>query len=257
MEFFDTSVITAFIGGLASFLSPCLLPLIPAYLCLITGETLESLTEKNTPLATVFSFQVFIKAVVFVLGFSTIFIILGATASLLHSIVFAYKHWGYWAAGTVLIVLGVHFTGLFTLPFLNKTWQGLWQQKPKPKPKAKSQNSLGTAYLTGLAFAFGWTPCIGPILAGILTLAATKTHLTQGVTLLAFYALGLGLPFIIASLCTVPLLGFIRRFQIHFRKVQLVAGSGLILTGVFMLTGHLEKGAFYLLELFPGLATLG
>ena len=238
------SITAAFVAGLISFLSPCVLPLVPPYLCYLAGTTLEDLqtadarrTRRDAVLA----------SLVFVAGFSTVFVTLGATASVFGQMVRQFDTVLSVAAGLAIIVMGLHFIGLFRLAFLYR------EKRVAVAPGA----SLGAAYLMGLAFAFGWTPCIGPILAAILAIAGSETTVSQGAGLLAFYSAGLGLPFIGAALAVGTFLGFMRRFRAHFGTVEKVAGALLVLTGIAFLSGGMQSASFWLIETFPGLAALG
>ena len=243
----DITYLAAGGAGLISFLSPCVLPLVPAYLCFIAGTSFQALTEHqavNRQLAR----RVTLSAFAFVLGFSTVFILLGASASALSQVIAAYSETMGKVAGAVIIVFGLHTMGLFRIGVLNREARihSAWQPA----------TAFG-AYIVGLAFAFGWTPCIGPILATILTLAASRTSLGYGVGLLATYALGLGIPFMLAALAVRPFMTFLGRFRRHLHKVELVTGALLILTGVLMLTDSLSPIGYYLLEWFPALAQIG
>ncbi|GLK56330.1 cytochrome c-type biogenesis protein [Methylopila capsulata] len=235
----------AFAAGAISFLSPCVLPLVPPYLCFLAGTTLDKLTADDAPKAA--TGRALAAAVLFVAGFSTVFVALGATASLLGRLLLQNAPLLATIAGVAIIVMGLHFLGLFRIPFLMRDTR-LEVQKPV---------GLWGAYVMGLAFAFGWTPCIGPVLAAILSVAASETTVAAGAGLLGVYALGLGVPFLIAALAMKPFVGFLRRFRSHLGTVEKVMGGLLVLTGIAFLTGFTTTASFWLLETFPGLATLG
>ena len=238
------SITAAFVAGLISFLSPCVLPLVPPYLCYLAGATLDELQAvdaRRTRRAAV------LASLVFVAGFSTVFVTLGATASAFGQMVRQFSTVLSVAAGIAIIVMGLHFIGLFRLAFLYR------ERRVTVAPGA----SFGTAYVMGLAFAFGWTPCIGPILAAILTIAGSDASVGHGAVLLAVYSAGLGLPFIGAALAVGGFLAFMRRFRVYFGTVEKVAGVLLVLTGIAFLSGGMQTASFWLIETFPRLSTLG
>jgi cytochrome c-type biogenesis protein len=231
-------------AGVLSFLSPCVLPLVPPYLTFLAGTTIEELAEEGEAGArrdTLFA------ALLFVAGFSSVFVALGATASVFGQIVRAHLELLSLIAGLVIIAMGLHFLGLFRLAFLYRE-RRLHVDKPI---------GLWGAYLMGLAFAFGWTPCIGPILAAILALAGTEATVARGAALLAVYSAGLGIPFVIAALAMAPFMRFMQRFRAHFAAVERVIGVLLVVTGVAFMTGGVQRASYWLLEAFPGLANLG
>ena len=240
----NVSATAAFIAGLISFLSPCVLPLVPPYLCYLAGTTLDELqsadarkTRRDTLLASLF----------FVAGFTTVFVTLGATASVFGQMIRQFNTVLSILAGLAIIVMGLHFTGLFRLAFL-------YRQK---RVEVQHGPGFGAAYVMGLAFAFGWTPCIGPILAAILAIAGSESTVARGAALLGVYSAGLALPFIAAALAVGGFLKFFRRFRTHFGTVEKVAGGLLVLTGIAFLTGGMQSFSFWLIQTFPGLASLG
>ncbi|PCI51283.1 MAG: cytochrome C biogenesis protein [Alphaproteobacteria bacterium] len=244
MDSIEVSYLLAALSGMFSFLSPCVLPLVPAYICFITGNSYQDVREGDK----IAKWAMFWPAVAFVLGFSTVFIALGAGASAVQGVLQEYKEVFAKISGVMIMILGLHFAGVIKLSFLYK--EARFQT-------GGEQKGLVGAYIIGLAFAFGWTPCIGPILATILTLAATQEHFSQGVALLAVYSLGLGVPFIIAS---VAINGFLRasgRVKKHLRTIELVIGVLLIVTGLAIFTGSLQNLGFYLIEALPWLAEIG
>ena len=232
-------------AGAISFLSPCVLPLVPPYLGFLAGTTLDRLTAEDAPRAA--TARALAAAVLFVAGFATVFVALGATASAIGGLLLRHAALLATVAGIAIIVMGLHFLGLFRLSFLMREAR-LEVEKPA---------SLWGAYVMGLAFAFGWTPCIGPVLAAVLAVAASEATVAKGAGLLAVYALGLGVPFLIAALAMRPFVGFLKRFRAHLGAVEKAMGGLLVLTGVAFLAGWTTNASFWLLETFPGLARLG
>lgn len=244
---FDVSFAGAFGAGLLSFLSPCVLPLVPPYLCFLGGVSLDQVAgdEGVDPAITK---RVFIAAIAFVLGFSTVFISLGATASAVGEMVSDYLDILSKVAGGVIIIMGLHFMGLFKISMLYREARFHAEEKPA---------GIIGAYIIGLAFAFGWTPCVGPILAAILFVAGSEDSVGEGVRLLAVYSAGLGIPFLAAALAVKPFMNFMGRFRKHMRTVERVMGALLVITGVMFLTGSINDVAFWLLETFPALGRTG
>lgn len=231
-------------AGLLSFLSPCVLPLVPPYLTFIAGTTIEDVATEKVGRA---RRDIFLAAVLFVAGFSTVFVALGATASFFGQALRAHIATLSLLAGFAIIAMGLHFLGVFRLNLLYRE-KRLEVQKPL---------GLWGAYVMGLAFAFGWTPCIGPILAAILAIAASEATAARGAGLLAIYSLGLGVPFLLAAAALGPFLGFLKRFKAHFGAVERVVGVLLIVTGIAFLTGTMQNLSFWLIQAFPGLAKIG
>ena len=240
----DVSLPAAAGAGLISFLSPCVLPLVPPYLCFLAGASVEELAAGGKAQA---RRDVVIAALLFVAGFSTVFVALGATASVFGALLNQYSFYLSTAAGIAVIVMGLHFAGLLRIGFLYR----------EARVEVSRPPGLWSAYLMGLAFAFGWTPCIGPILAAILTYASSEETVMKGAGLLAVYSLGLGVPFVAAALAMGPFMGFLQRFKAHLGKVERVAGALLVLAGFMFLTGGLQSASFWLLEAFPALGRLG
>jgi len=247
MAIAELSYVAAAAGGAISFLSPCVLPLVPAYLCFVAGTSLERLVEQGN-VDRALARTVLLSSLAFVLGFSTVFVIMGASASAINRIVFQHIDVISKVAGILIIVFGLHYMGLFRIALLNR--------EARFNPERKRAGLIG-AYLIGLAFAFGWTPCIGPILATILTIAASRDSLWYGVSLLAVYALGLGIPFLAAAFAINPFLQFMRRFRRHLHKVEIGAGLLLVATGVLIFSNNLGQLGYYLLEAFPALGRIG
>ncbi len=243
----EISYLAAVGGGIVSFLSPCVLPLVPAYICLVAGTSLDEL-EANMEEKQSINWKVVSMAFVFVLGFSTVFILLGAGASYINQILLQHLDIISKIAGAVIMIFGIHMTGILRIPLLYR--EARFNSVDKP------QNWFG-AYVIGLAFGFGWTPCIGPILGTILALAASDSSLTYGVSLLGVYALGLGIPFLLAALAINPFLRFMRGFRRYFKAMEIGTGIVIFATGLLIFTGQFQVLAYWFLELFPGLATLG
>jgi len=241
----DVTFAAALFAGLLSFLSPCVLPLVPPYLVYLAGASLERLADAE-PEPRV-KRETVIAALLFVAGFSTVFIAFGASASAVGALVHAYSQQLAMLAGIVIIVMGLHFLGLTRLALM---------MREKRLEMAKPVGLWG-AYVMGLAFAFGWTPCIGPILAAILAVAASKDTVAKGATLLAVYSAGLGIPFIAAAFAVEPMAAFIARFKRHLAVVEKVMGGLLVLTGIAFLTGFVTEASFWLLEWFPALGRIG
>jgi len=241
----DVTYFAALIAGLVSFLSPCVLPLVPPYLVFLTGTSLERFADKE-PEPRVRR-ETVAAAALFVLGFSTVFVALGASASAIGSLVRAYSGPLATIAGIIIIVMGLHFLGITPIALLHRQ-KRLEVAKPV---------GLWGAYVIGLAFAFGWTPCIGPILAVILAVAASEQTVAKGASLLAVYSLGLGIPFVIAAFAIEPFAAFLARFKKHLARVEHVMGALLVLTGVAFLTGSVTQMSVWLLETFPVLGKIG
>jgi cytochrome c-type biogenesis protein len=233
----NVTIAAALIAGMLSFLSPCVLPLVPPYLVYLTGTSLEPRLSGHTVLA----------AFVFVLGFSTVFVALGASASAIGSLIRAYSADLAIVAGIGIIVMGLHFLGITPIA---------WLMQEKRVQVAKPV-SLWGAYLMGLAFALGWTPCIGPILAAILAIAASEATVAKGAGMLAIYSLGLGVPFMIAAFAIEPFAAFLARFRAHLGLVEKAMGGLLVLTGIAFLTGAVGQFSYWLLDTFPSLGNIG
>ncbi|MGE0611304.1 MAG: cytochrome c biogenesis CcdA family protein [Hyphomicrobiales bacterium] len=243
----EVSYFGALFAGVISFLSPCVLPLVPPYLCFLGGVTFDQLSGEGEVPRDVY-WEVVAASLCFVLGFTTVFVMLGATATVLGQLVSSNLDMLAKIAGVLIIVVGLHFLGILKLPFLYREFR-----RHAVSPPA---GMLG-AYLVGLAFAFGWTPCIGPVLAAILAVAAGEDTVGKGVSLLLVYSLGLGIPFVAAALAFRPFMSFLTRFRKHLGMVEKVMGGALVVTGVMFLTGSMTLIAGWLLELFPQFATLG
>ncbi|MDA0306985.1 MAG: cytochrome c biogenesis protein CcdA [Proteobacteria bacterium] len=243
----DVTYIGAFGAGILSFLSPCVLPLVPPYLCFLGGVSLEQLSEDEEADPAVMR-GVLLSALVFVLGFSTVFVGLGATASTFGQFIGNYLDILSKIAGGVIIVLGLHFMGVFKIPILYREARFHAERRPA---------GLLGPYIIGLAFAFGWTPCVGPVLAAILMVAGSDASVSYGSSLLAVYSAGLGIPFLLAAVAMKPFLSFMNRFKKHMKTVERVIGGLLVGTGILFLTGSMSDIAFWILETFPSLGTAG
>jgi cytochrome c-type biogenesis protein len=243
----EISVILVLFGGALSFLSPCVLPLVPPYLCYMAGSTLSELSDRNIEgIDRSIQRRAVINSIIFVAGFSVVFITLGASATALGKLLLQWSDVLAKVAGVVIILMGLHFLGLFKIGLLQR----------EARFQSGGSGPIGS-FLMGLAFAFGWTPCIGPVLAPILTLAGSKETVGEGALLLAVYSAGLGIPFILSALFVRPFLGFLGRFKRHLGKVEMIMGLMLVLTGILFLTGGLQWLAFWLLGAFPALGQIG
>ncbi len=233
-------------AGLVSFLSPCVLPLVPPYLSYLGGMTIEQMTDEKGLDRRAWR-RVVIASFCFVLGFTTVFVGLGAGASAFGQLIQTYKSQLSMVAGGVIILFGLHFLGLLKI-------NALYSEK-RYQTNMQGASLLG-AYVIGLAFAFGWTPCIGPILATVLTLAADEGSLGTGVRLLLVYSLGLGIPFVLAAVAIRPFMGFMHRFRRHLGTMEKVMGVLLVLTGIMFLTGSMNWLGQWLIDNVPFLAQL-
>ena len=240
----DVSLTAAVLAGLLSFLSPCVLPLVPPYLTFIAGTTVEELAEGGARRA---RRDVALAAILCVLGFSTVFVTMGATASIFGQALRANLGVLSALAGIAIIAMGLHFLGVWRFAFMYR----------EKRVSVEKPVGLWGAYVMGLAFAFGWTPCIGPILAAILTVAGSEETVSRGAILLGAYSAGLGVPFLGAALAIDPFMGFLARFKKNFFIVEKVVGVLLVLTGIAFLTGAMQDVSFWLLDAFPGLAKFG
>ncbi|HLQ24983.1 MAG TPA: cytochrome c biogenesis protein CcdA [Acidiferrobacterales bacterium] len=241
----SVGVATALLAGTASFLSPCVLPLVPGYLSYVAGYSLDELKARKGRER----LAVLRASLAFVLGFSTVFIALGASATALGRLLLAYKHAANLVGGVIVMVFGLFMTGL-----LNLRWMQLDRRWVHRVPGG---GGIMSAYLLGLAFAFGWTPCIGPILGGILTVSASTADVGAGITLLAVYSLGLGLPFLLTALFIERFLEHAKTLRRWSRPIHIGTGAILVLMGALMMTGYLSTLSYWLLDLFPALGRIG
>jgi len=236
---------TAFAAGTASFLSPCVLPLVPGYLSYVAGHSVAQSRAAESPAQ---RFSAFSLSLCFVLGFSTIFMILGASATALGQVLLRYRYEANILGGIVVIVFGLFTTGLVRIPWL--------EQDVRFHGKISGAGPLA-AYLLGLAFGFGWTPCIGPVLGAILIVSAATATVATGVALLSAYSAGLGVPFLAAAIFTGAVLKRARALGRIGRPLQITAGIIMIIMGLAMITGQLTVFALWLLNTFPAFSRVG
>ena len=245
----DIGYVSAVGAGAVSFLSPCVLPLVPPYLCYMAGVTVDDFRADGDVAARAGARTALLaSSLSFVLGFSTVFVLLGAGASTIGHFLRVWQEPLAMAAGVIIILMGSNFLGLIRIPFLSR--EARFQSQGKPA-------SSVAAYVMGLAFAFGWTPCIGPVLGPILTLAGGRETVGEGALLLAAYSLGLGIPFLIAALFSGAFMRFLQRFRVHLGRVEKVIGGLLVIAGILFLTGGIQTASYWLLETFPALGRLG
>jgi len=233
-----TELFIAFGAGLISFLSPCVLPLIPGYIAFISGSTFNELLEKKINL---------IPIIYFTLGFSIIFIIFGMAATFVGQLLLKNSNELRIIAGLIIIIFSLHIIGLIKLEFLNY----------EKKYYSKNKKGLFGSLLMGMAFAFGWTPCIGPILGSILILASTEESINKGILLLSFYSLGLAIPFILSGYLFQKFLTISKNLKKRMNLITKLGGSLLLITGILIITNQLQALGFYLLEYLPFLAKFG
>tara|TARA_B100001123_G_C15233859_1_gene996291 strand:+ start:689 stop:1396 length:708 start_codon:yes stop_codon:yes gene_type:complete len=229
----------AFGAGLISFLSPCVLPLIPGYISYISGSSLDELLEKK-------SVNIF-PIILFTLGFSIVFIAFGATATLIGSIFLNNSNELRIAAGIIIIIFSLHIIGIINLKFLNY----------EKRIYSDQRKGLFGSVLVGMAFGFGWTPCIGPILGSILALASTETSINRGIILLFFYSLGLALPFVLSGYLIQKFILVSKNLKKKMNLITKIGGSLLLITGILILTNQLQFIGFYLIEFIPVLQNFG
>ncbi len=234
------ALFVALLAGTISFLSPCVLPIVPAYLAYMGGI---SLSEAHSA-----RWRTVIAALFFVLGLSTVFLFMGFTFSWIGQAFLTYQVWLSRIAGVAVIILGLHFLHVIRIPFLN--------YEARFDAGDRGGSAFG-AYILGLAFAFGWTPCIGPVLGAILSVAASESSVTRGTTLLAGYALGLGLPFLIVAAFLDRAQGLLSRMRRHMGLIEKAMGGLLVLIGIALMTGALSELSWWLLETFPVLGAIG
>ena len=236
-----TTMFIAFLAGLISFLSPCVLPLIPGYISYISGTSFDNISDKKRNL-------IVAKTIFFTLGFSFVFIALGSTASFIGKFFLTNSNIFRIIAGIIIIFFSLQLIGIINLKFMNKDIRIYTDQY---------SNNLAFPLLVGAAFGFGWTPCIGPILGSILTLAVIEENISKSILLLSFYSLGLAIPFIISGVLIDKFLFFSKSFRKYISTVTKVGGAILLLTGIAILTGQLQVLGFFILEYFPSLGNIG
>ena len=232
-------LIIALGAGLISFLSPCVLPLIPGYISYISGSSLNELIEKK-------NVNIF-PIILFTIGFYTVFIIFGAASTFLGKVLLQNSYELRIVAGLIIIILSLHIIGLINIKFLNY----------EKRIQTNTSKNFFSPILIGMAFAFGWTPCIGPILGSILVLASTEDSLGRGILLLLFYSIGLAIPFILSGYLMQKFLIFSKNFKKNINKVSKIGGIILLITGILIITNQLQALGFYLLNIFPFLQNFG
>lgn len=237
---FLPAVLVALLAGFLSFLSPCVLPIVPPYLAYMTGIGVGGLKTGER--------SAILPALFFVMGLSTVFILMGIAASAFGRALLQYQDILSRGSGVVVIILGLHFLHVFRIPML--------ETEARVDVGDRGGSAFG-AYILGLAFAFGWSPCIGPQLGMILTLAASNAEAGRGMTLLGVYALGLGVPFLLSAIFINRAVGLMNRIKPHLRLIERIMGILLVVVGVALLTGAFTSFAYWLLETFPALALLG
>jgi cytochrome c-type biogenesis protein len=245
IDLFDASllaaVLIALLAGVTSFLSPCVLPIVPPYLAYMGGVTVTEMEGAKRG-------RVLLAAVFFVMGLSTVFLLLGFAASAAGRMILAWQDWFNTIAGLVIMAFGAHFIGVWRFAFLDR--------EMRVDAGDQGGSALG-AYVLGLAFAFGWTPCLGPILGAILSLAASEADLARGSALLGAYALGLGVPFLLVAAFFPAMKGPMAWMKRHMQRIERISGLLLWTVGYMMLTGQFTAFSFWLLETFPMLGAIG
>tara|TARA_B100000427_G_C15406097_1_gene549842 strand:- start:286 stop:993 length:708 start_codon:yes stop_codon:yes gene_type:complete len=229
----------AFAAGLISFLSPCVLPIIPGYISFITGQSLDELTKRKK--------INFIPLLLFSLGFSFVFIMFGASASVLGKFLLNNSNYLRIVAGLIIIIFSLQLIGIINIKFLN------YEKKYYPNKSTKTW----FIFIVGMAFGFGWTPCIGPILGSILVLASTTENIFKGVTLLSFYSLGLAIPFVLSGFLMQKFLIFSKNLKKNIAMISKIGGLVLLLTGVLIMTNQLQKIGYYFFNIFPFFQNFG
>lgn len=247
IDIFDAALLpallVAFVAGGMSFLSPCVLPIVPPYLAYMSGVTLNEMDSDTAGRR-----RAVVAALFFVMGLSTVFLLLGFTASAFGAFFLQNQALFSKISGVVVIIFGLHFLNVFRIPFLD--------QEARLDVGDRGGSSFG-AYVLGLAFAFGWTPCIGPQLGAILSLAASEASVARGTVLLGVYAAGLGIPFLLAAMFITRAMGLMNRIKRHMALIERIMGVLLVVVGLALVTGAFTWFSFWLLETFPVLSTLG
>jgi len=237
----NTTLFIAFLAGLISFLSPCVLPLIPGYISYISGSSFNKLSMKKNNL-------IILKTIFFTLGFSFVFIALGSTASFIGKFFLANSNVFRVVAGIIIIFFSLQLVGIINFKFMNKDIRIFTDQY---------NDNLTFPFLVGIAFGFGWTPCIGPILGSILALAAIEENISRSILLLSLYSLGLAIPFVVSGILINKFLFFSKSFRKYTSLIVKTGGIILLLTGIAILTGQLQVLGFFILEYFPSLENIG
>ena len=233
------------LAGLLSFLSPCVLPIVPGYLCFLAGTSLDKIASGEDASK---ERNVFYFALSFVFGFSTVFILLGASATLLSGLIYEYLDILRVVGGIIIIIFGIHFMQIIQLPFLNRdTRYQIQSYRP----------GIVGSYVIGLSFAFGWTPCIGPILGSVLSIAASSETVTYGIVLLMLYSAGLGIPFLLAAYAINGFMRFLSKIRNYIRAIEIFTGVLLVIFGILILTNRIQELAFFFIKYFPFLTQFG
>ena len=240
----EISYFYVLLAGLLSFLSPCVLPIVPGYLCFIAGTSLDKALDNQETLRS----NTLKYSISFVFGFSSIFVLMGASATYLSSLLYEYFDYLRIIGGIIIIIFGIHFTQIIQFSFLNSDTR---IQIKNYKP------GLVGSFIVGLSFAFGWTPCIGPILGSVLSVAAVSETISEGTFLLILYSAGLGIPFILAAYGIGTFLKFLSRIRKHIRTIEIFTGLLLILFGILILTNRIQELAFFFIKYFPFLTQIG
>ena len=233
------------LAGLLSFLSPCVLPIVPGYLCFLAGTSLDKIASGEDASK---ERNVFYFALSFVFGFSTVFILLGASATLLSGLIYEYLDILRIVGGIIIIIFGIHFMQIIQLPFLNRDTR---YQIESYRP------GVVGSYVIGLSFAFGWTPCIGPILGSVLSIAASSETVTCGIVLLMLYSAGLGIPFLLAAYAINGFMRFLTKIRNYIRVIEIFTGVLLVIFGILILTNRIQELAFFFIKYLPFLAQFG
>ncbi len=241
----DVTVSGAFVAGLLSFASPCVLPLVPPYLAYMGGVSIEQLRDQGGSKART---RVLLVALCFVAGFSTVFVALGATASWIGQAVSGYLGILGYIAGSLIALMGLHFLHVIRIPLLDRSARVGIAEKPA--------GTFG-AYVMGLAFGFGWSPCVGPVLAAILLMAGAADSAGEGARLLFVYSLGIGLPFLVAAAFASAFMRWSARFRSRLDPIEKAMGAFLIFAGILIFTGQMPTIAYWLIEIFPALGRIG
>jgi cytochrome c-type biogenesis protein len=241
----DVGLLASFGAGVVSFLSPCILPLVPSYLCFLAGTTLEQIAASADRVRTA---RVVARASAFIAGFGSVFVALGASASTAGRLVSDHLSLLSAVAGAIIVVLGLHMMGFLRIDFLMR--QARFEPTQRPA-------TLAGAFAIGLAFGFGWTPCVGPVLASILLLAGSEDTVGRGAALLAAYAAGIGVPFLAAAFFTGAFLKWAAGFRRHLGAIEKAMGGALVVTGILIFTGMMPVIGGWLLEYVPVLGRIG
>jgi cytochrome c-type biogenesis protein len=242
----NIGIVTAFVFGLLSFVSPCVLPIVPGYISFISGFTLEEMKDGSSRKAAMRS--IVLNSLFFIMGFAVVFILMGATATSVGKILNENLELVSKIAGVLIVIFGLHMAGVFKVNFLNYEKRFHLQDK---------KFGVVGSFLIGTAFAFGWTPCIGPVLAGILLVAAQQETVVKGMILLASYSLGLGIPFFLTGISINLFFGFFNRIKKYFHAIEIIGGGMLVVLGVLIFTGYLTVIASYIARWLPFLNEIG